>query len=187
MRGEVHIAPIASVPAGSMIDPETGIFSAPNLTRGWRRRPRAFVAQESRRRRRRPREQSVLHRGSNRLALASQRESQRRARSQRARASASRRRIAPGVSRYGLAFTEIATNRSPINAPLAAPTTTPKLSQLSTPRLSGCGRTSTPLLVTHSGQERSPHAPARALSRPEAATMVATGITPCGARAFALS
>ena len=28
MRGEVHIAPIASVPAGSMIDPETAVFWA---------------------------------------------------------------------------------------------------------------------------------------------------------------
>lgn len=28
MRGEVHIAPVASVPAGSMIDPETGLFWA---------------------------------------------------------------------------------------------------------------------------------------------------------------
>jgi hypothetical protein len=37
-----------------------------------------------------------------------------------------------------LAFTEIATNRSPINAPLAPPTTTAKLSQVSTTRrLSG--------------------------------------------------
>jgi hypothetical protein len=43
-----------------------------------------------------------------------------------------------------LVFTEIATNRSPINAPLAAPTTTPKLSHVSTTRrLSGCGRAST--------------------------------------------
>ena len=28
MRGEVHIAPVAQVPAGSMIDPETGLFWA---------------------------------------------------------------------------------------------------------------------------------------------------------------
>jgi hypothetical protein len=28
MRGEVHIAPVASVPAGAMIDPETGLFWA---------------------------------------------------------------------------------------------------------------------------------------------------------------
>ena len=28
MRGEVHIAPVASVPAGSMIDPECGLFWA---------------------------------------------------------------------------------------------------------------------------------------------------------------
>jgi hypothetical protein len=28
MRGEVHIAPVAQVPAGSMIDPETGLFFA---------------------------------------------------------------------------------------------------------------------------------------------------------------
>lgn len=26
LRGEVHIAPVASVPAGSMVDPETGLF-----------------------------------------------------------------------------------------------------------------------------------------------------------------
>ena len=28
MRGEVHIAPVASVPAGSLVDPETGLFWA---------------------------------------------------------------------------------------------------------------------------------------------------------------